>query len=78
MKNIGLLAWWVSLSMVATQAQTRVRVATIRWCTTTRCDPCVHCNASPNAMEGHGWSLDKNEIDFWTRVESFLSKSLKP
>jgi dipeptidyl aminopeptidase/acylaminoacyl peptidase len=54
--------------------------------------PLVHSNAFHNAVkghnpqaelkvyaeEGHGWSLDKNEIDFWTRVESFLSKSLKP
>jgi dipeptidyl aminopeptidase/acylaminoacyl peptidase len=26
--------------------------------------------------EGHGWSLDKNEADFWTRVETFLAKQL--
>ena len=24
--------------------------------------------------EGHGWSLPKNRIDFWQRVEKFLSK----
>ncbi|HEV8690365.1 MAG TPA: prolyl oligopeptidase family serine peptidase, partial [Ideonella sp.] len=27
--------------------------------------------------EGHGWSLDANEIDFWTRAEKFLDKNLK-
>lgn len=27
--------------------------------------------------EGHGWFLDKNEIDFWTRAEKFLDKNLK-
>lgn len=28
------------------------------------------------AEEGHGWALDKNEADFWTRVEAFLAKHL--
>lgn len=28
--------------------------------------------------EGHGWALDRNEADFWTRVESFLAKQLRP
>lgn len=28
--------------------------------------------------EGHGFALDKNEIDFWTRVEAFLVRQLKP
>jgi dipeptidyl aminopeptidase/acylaminoacyl peptidase len=27
--------------------------------------------------EGHGWHLDKNEIDFWTRAEKFLEVNLK-
>ncbi|MBV8666334.1 MAG: S9 family peptidase [Burkholderiaceae bacterium] len=27
--------------------------------------------------EGHGWHLEKDNIDFWTRVESFLDKNLK-
>lgn len=26
--------------------------------------------------EGHGWQLDRNEADFWTRVETFLGKHL--
>lgn len=26
--------------------------------------------------EGHGWSLPKNRIDFWRRVEKFLSKHI--
>lgn len=29
------------------------------------------------AEEGHGWFLDKNQIDFWTRAEKFLDKHLK-
>lgn len=28
--------------------------------------------------EGHGWSLPKNRIDFWTRVEKFLDKHIGP
>lgn len=28
--------------------------------------------------EGHGWSLPKNRIDFWTRVEKFLNKHIGP
>jgi dipeptidyl aminopeptidase/acylaminoacyl peptidase len=27
--------------------------------------------------EGHGWMLEANDIDFWTRVEGFLDKHLK-
>lgn len=27
--------------------------------------------------EGHGWNLEKNNYDFWTRVERFLAKHLK-
>lgn len=27
--------------------------------------------------EGHGWMLEANQIDFWTRVEKFLDKNLK-
>jgi dipeptidyl aminopeptidase/acylaminoacyl peptidase len=27
--------------------------------------------------EGHGWMLPANNMDFWTRVESFLDKNLK-
>jgi dipeptidyl aminopeptidase/acylaminoacyl peptidase len=26
--------------------------------------------------EGHGWALEKNRIDFWTRVEKFLDKHI--
>jgi acetyl esterase/lipase len=26
--------------------------------------------------EGHGWRLQKNNIDFWTRVEKFLDKNI--
>jgi dipeptidyl aminopeptidase/acylaminoacyl peptidase len=26
--------------------------------------------------EGHGWHLEKNRIDFWTRVEKFLDKNI--
>jgi dipeptidyl aminopeptidase/acylaminoacyl peptidase len=26
--------------------------------------------------EGHGWSLVKNRVDFWTRVEKFLDRNL--
>lgn len=26
--------------------------------------------------EGHGWSLPKNQIDFWSRVEKFLDKHI--
>ena len=29
------------------------------------------------AEEAHGWHLDANEIDFWTRAEKFLDKNLK-
>jgi dipeptidyl aminopeptidase/acylaminoacyl peptidase len=28
--------------------------------------------------EGHGWALVKNRVDFWTRVERFLNKSIGP
>jgi dipeptidyl aminopeptidase/acylaminoacyl peptidase len=28
--------------------------------------------------EGHGWSLPKNRIDFWRRVEKFLDKNIGP
>jgi acetyl esterase/lipase len=28
--------------------------------------------------EGHGWSLEKNRIDFWTRVEKFLDRHIGP
>lgn len=28
--------------------------------------------------EGHGWSTLKTRVDFWTRVEQFLSKHMKP
>jgi dipeptidyl aminopeptidase/acylaminoacyl peptidase len=27
--------------------------------------------------EAHGWNLDANKIDFWTRAEKFLDKNLK-
>lgn len=27
--------------------------------------------------EGHGWMLESNNVDFWTRVEKFLSTNLK-
>jgi acetyl esterase/lipase len=27
--------------------------------------------------EGHGWMLEKNNVDFWSRVERFLDKYLK-
>lgn len=27
--------------------------------------------------EGHGWNLEKNNVDFWNRVERFLDKNLK-
>jgi dienelactone hydrolase len=27
--------------------------------------------------EGHGWNLEKNQFDYWTRVERFLDKHLK-
>jgi len=27
--------------------------------------------------EGHGWRHDKNNIDFWSKVESFLDQHLK-
>jgi dipeptidyl aminopeptidase/acylaminoacyl peptidase len=27
--------------------------------------------------EGHGWMLQANDIDFWTRVEKFLDRNLK-
>ena len=27
--------------------------------------------------EGHGWMLEANDIDFWTRVEKFLDRNLK-
>ncbi len=27
--------------------------------------------------EGHGWMLEANDIDFWSRVERFLDKNLK-
>ncbi|WP_211474841.1 alpha/beta hydrolase family protein [Collimonas humicola] len=26
--------------------------------------------------EGHGWRLEKNNVDFWTRVEKFLDKNI--
>jgi len=29
------------------------------------------------AEEGHGWRMEKNNLDFWTRVETFLEKNLK-
>jgi dipeptidyl aminopeptidase/acylaminoacyl peptidase len=28
--------------------------------------------------EGHGWSLAKNRIDFWQRVERFLDRQIGP
>jgi len=28
--------------------------------------------------EGHGWALPKNSIDFWTRVEKFLDRTIGP
>ncbi|MEO8103784.1 MAG: prolyl oligopeptidase family serine peptidase, partial [Betaproteobacteria bacterium] len=28
--------------------------------------------------EGHGWMLESNTFDFWTRVEKFLDRNLKP
>jgi dipeptidyl aminopeptidase/acylaminoacyl peptidase len=27
--------------------------------------------------EGHGWMLEKNDVDFWSRVERFLARHLK-
>ena len=27
-------------------------------------------------VEGHGWFLPKNRIDFWRRVEKFLDKNI--
>lgn len=30
------------------------------------------------ADEGHGWMLPANKVDFWTRVERFLERHLKP
>lgn len=27
--------------------------------------------------EGHGWMLEANNVDFWTRVEKFLAKNLQ-
>ena len=27
--------------------------------------------------EGHGWNLEKNNVDFWNRVERFLDKNVK-
>ncbi|GLR14179.1 hypothetical protein GCM10007907_29690 [Chitinimonas prasina] len=27
--------------------------------------------------EGHGWYLEKNRLDFWSRVEKFLEQNLK-
>ena len=27
--------------------------------------------------EGHGWMLEANNVDFWSRVERFLDKHLK-
>jgi dipeptidyl aminopeptidase/acylaminoacyl peptidase len=30
------------------------------------------------AGEGHGWTLPKNRIDFWRRVEKFLDKNIGP
>jgi len=29
------------------------------------------------AGEGHGWNLEKNQVDFWTRIERFLDKHVK-
>jgi dipeptidyl aminopeptidase/acylaminoacyl peptidase len=26
--------------------------------------------------EGHGWRLQKNNVDFWSRVENFLDKNI--
>jgi len=28
--------------------------------------------------EGHGWLKEENNVDFWSRVETFLSKNLAP
>ena len=28
--------------------------------------------------EGHGWSLEKNNLDFWSRVERFLDRNIGP
>ena len=28
--------------------------------------------------EGHGWRLEKNNVDWWTRVEKFLEQNMKP
>ncbi|SFU97696.1 alpha/beta hydrolase family protein [Pseudoduganella namucuonensis] len=28
--------------------------------------------------EGHGWTLEKNRVDFWTRVEKFLGRHIGP
>lgn len=28
--------------------------------------------------EGHGWALEKNRYDWWTRVENFLETHMKP
>lgn len=30
------------------------------------------------ADEGHGWLKEENNVDFWSRVETFLSKNLAP
>ena len=27
--------------------------------------------------EGHGWNLERNNVDFWSRVERFLARHLK-
>jgi len=29
-------------------------------------------------VEGHGWALEKNTIDFWSRVERFLDRNIGP
>jgi dipeptidyl aminopeptidase/acylaminoacyl peptidase len=26
--------------------------------------------------EGHGWSLVKNRVDFWSRIEKFLERNI--
>jgi hypothetical protein len=26
--------------------------------------------------EGHGWMLEANHVDFWSRVEKFLARNL--
>ena len=28
--------------------------------------------------EGHGWMAERNQVDFWSRVETFLDRHLKP